>query len=127
MKSTNNSIENDAINFSSDLRVYARDRRRSAAIRSILEEAANYIDALSLSKYEWVSCSHDMPYAEFGESSSVLTIDSFGLMRVAYFDGGNWCEPSGEAIRNTMKFPITHWMPLPDPPNCGADMRDVSE
>lgn len=63
---------------------------------------------------KWISCNSQMPYAEYGEGRSVLTVDSIGVMRVAYFDGSNWCDPLGECLTSVRKFPITHWMPLPE-------------
>lgn len=67
-------------------------------------------------KPKWIPVTERLPEAEYGESEDVLTIDSLKVMRVAYFDGGNWCYPTGEVISTTCKFHITHWMPLPEPP-----------
>lgn len=64
---------------------------------------------------KWFDCKNKMPFSEYGEGKSVLTVDAFGTMCIAYFDGGNWCWPTGECIE-TRKHPITHWMPLPEPP-----------
>lgn len=64
----------------------------------------------------WTSVENALPHAEYGEGISVLTIDTMGLQRVAEWNGGNWCWPSGEVIVTCGKFPITHWMPLPLPP-----------
>ena len=64
----------------------------------------------------WISVKDKMPKHEYGEGDSVLTVDLYGEMRVAYFDGGNWCHPTGEAIMTTRIAPITHWMLLPEPP-----------
>lgn len=65
---------------------------------------------------KWIPVEERLPEHEYGESTSVLTVDLFGVMRVAYFDGGNWCCPSGEALTTMRVAPITHWMPLPEPP-----------
>ena len=73
-------------------------------------------DLINRDALGWISVKERYPFAEYGESDSVLTVDTLGSMRVAYFDGGNWCEPSGNCITNVRKFPITHWMPLPSPP-----------
>ena len=64
----------------------------------------------------WISVTERLPEHEYGESTSVLTVDLYGGMRVTYFDGGNWCWPSGEALTTMRVAPITHWMPLPEPP-----------
>lgn len=64
----------------------------------------------------WISVEDALPHAEYGEGTNVLTIDTMGLQRVAEWNGGNWCWPTGEVIATCGKFPITHWMPLPKPP-----------
>lgn len=61
----------------------------------------------------WIPVTERLPEHEYGESTSVLTVDLYGVMRVTYFDGGNWCWPSGEALTTMRVAPITHWMPLP--------------
>lgn len=76
--------------------------------------AADAIEELS--KPRWITVIERLPEHEYGESASVLTVDLFGVMRVMYFDGGNWCWPSGEALTTMRVTPITHWMPLPEPP-----------
>ena len=72
-----------------------------------------------LNKSRWIPVTERLPEHEYGESTSVLTVDLYGIMRVAYFDGGNWCSPSGEALTTIRVAPITHWMPLPEPPKEG--------
>lgn len=72
-------------------------------------------------KPKWIPVTERLPKAEYGESEDVLAIDSLKVMRVAYFDGGNWCFPTGEPIATVPKFPITHWMPLPESPKEETD------
>lgn len=67
----------------------------------------------------WISTKKQYPFAEYGEGKSVLTVDSMGIKRVLYFDGGNWCWPDGEPLLTATVYPITHWMPLPEPPKEG--------
>lgn len=69
-----------------------------------------------VTKPKWIPVTERLPEHEYGESTSVLAVDLFGVMRVTYFDGGNWCCPSGEALTTMRVAPITHWMPLPEPP-----------
>ena len=64
----------------------------------------------------WISVKEEMPHAEYGEGDAVLTVDELGVRRVLYFDGGNWCWPTGEPLTTAREFPITHWMPLPERP-----------
>ena len=70
----------------------------------------------SLADEKWIPVTERLPEHEYGESTSVLTVDLYGVMRVTYFDGGNWCFPTGEALTTMRVAPITHWMPLPEPP-----------
>lgn len=62
----------------------------------------------------WINTKERMPFAEYGESDDVLTINELGNQKVLYFDGSCWCHPSGEPVGR--KFPVTHWQPLPEPP-----------
>lgn len=63
---------------------------------------------------QWISINDRLPDAKYGESDSVLTISESGIQEVLYFDGSCWCHPTGE-VRESV-FHITHWMPLPEPP-----------
>ena len=88
-----------------------------------IEELSHDIDimnAANIALYgalpRWIPVTERLPEHSYGESNSVLTVSSLGTMRVLYFDGGNWCYPTGEALTTAGKFPVTHWMPLPQPP-----------
>ena len=73
----------------------------------------------SASVQRWIPCSERLPYAEYGESDLVLTTcgyrdaedTSFRWIRMMYFNGGNWCYPTGE----TYEEKVYAWMPLPEP------------
>lgn len=89
----------------------------------IRKEAVDVVEHLCIDKEPtidavpaWIPVTERLPEHEYGESQSVLAVDLFGVMRVTYFDGGNWCLPSGEALTTLQVAPITHWMPLPEPP-----------
>ena len=69
---------------------------------------------------KWIPVKDQPPAAE-GEITDVLTIDAGGEQRVLYFDGGNWCWPTGEPLRTARMFPVTHWMPLPEEPKGESD------
>jgi len=71
-------------------------------------------------KQRWIPVTERLPEAEYGEGQSVLTVDICGEQRVLYFDGGNWCWPTGEPLKTSRSFPVTHWMPLPEPPGSNA-------
>lgn len=67
----------------------------------------------------WIPCSERLPYAEYGESDNVLATCGHrnvegGIIRwvrTLYFNGGNWCYPTGE----TYLEKVYAWMPLPEP------------
>lgn len=65
---------------------------------------------------EWIKTSERLPDAEYGEGKNVLTVNTLGVIRVAYYDGSCWCNPDGEPVKTARLFPITHWMPIPEPP-----------
>lgn len=68
---------------------------------------------------QWIPCNKRLPDAECGESDIVLA--TCGYMNVKdtrvrwiktlYFNGGNWCYPTGE----TYEQKVYAWMPLPEP------------
>ena len=63
----------------------------------------------------WISVKERLPEAYYGESDNVLVVDEIGIRKILYFDGGCWCYPTGE----TYDCKVTHWMPLPEPPEEG--------
>ena len=71
------------------------------------------------SAQQWIPCSEKLPYAEYGESDTVLTTcgyrdvedTSVRWIRLLYFNGGNWCYPTGE----TYEAKVYAWCPLPEP------------
>ena len=77
--------------------------------------------AADVAPVRWTSVDERLPHAEYGESDSVLVVTELGSMQVLYFDGGNWCYPTGEPFVRT-KFRVTHWMPLPEPPEGKNEM-----
>jgi len=77
------------------------------------------IEALRQPEQQWIPCSERLPYAEYGESDSVLCYTESGLQKILYFNGGCWCHPTGEVYE--WNFPNGHtnrvvaWMPKPEP------------
>ena len=67
----------------------------------------------------WIPCSERLPFAEYGESDNVLATcghrdgedTSIRWIKTLYFNGGNWCYPTGE----TYEQKVYAWMPLPEP------------
>ena len=76
--------------------------------------AEDILDAPSIDIPQWIPCSERLPHAEYGESDNVLTCTEDGLYRILYFDGGNWCYPTGETFEHSTHKVIA-WMPLPEP------------
>lgn len=73
-----------------------------------------------LHKTKWISCSERMPDAEYGEGDSVLCCTELGLMYILYWNGGNWCVPTGEPHiwvnhKTGWHDRVIAWMPLPEP------------
>ena len=68
-------------------------------------------------KMEWISVKDKLPEAD----KLVLVNGDDGVFR-AYTDGHNeypsWqCSPIGSYAGDSCVLGITHWMPLPEPPN----------
>ena len=105
-------------------------------IKPILEEL-NYSDAVSYLtqndrewleetikalekelKSDWIPVSERLPNSEYGESDSVLVCFENETQDVLYFNGGNWCYPTGETYisvnhKNGWHNKVVAWMPLP--------------
>ena len=69
---------------------------------------------------KWISVQDQLPFAEYGESNNVLaacrmrdqiSTDEYRFVKTLYFNGGNWCYPTGE----TFEEQVIAWMPIPDP------------
>ena len=73
--------------------------------------------AEALKAQEWIPCSDRLPEAEYGESDTVLVTKCWKedketcFVETAMFDGGNWCEPTGERLTVTK---VLAWKPLPE-------------
>ena len=73
-----------------------------------------------LAEREWIPVSDRLPNAEYGESESVLCCTELGSMYVLYWNGGNWCVPTGEPHewvnhKTGWHNKVIAWMPLPKP------------
>lgn len=72
------------------------------------------------SAQQWIPCSERMPFVdEYGKSDQVLATcglqgaetSSIRWLRILYFNGCNWCFPTGESYEQM----VYAWMPLPKP------------
>lgn len=65
----------------------------------------------------WIPCSERLPKAEYGESDCVLATCSWKSdtkqrwTEKLYFNGGNWCYPTGECFTHK----VIAWKPMPEP------------
>ena len=76
------------------------------------------IDAESL-RPKWISVEDRLPE---DWCPVLVAMDDVAQPRVGCYEKIHamwWRDSGGVPIRRT----VTHWMPLPEPPNCGADMR----
>lgn len=74
----------------------------------------------------WISVEERMPFAEYGESDNVLAVCAVGVIYMFYFNGSNWCYPSGVPYcPENKESKITHWMFLPEPPKKVKTYKDV--
>ena len=80
-----------------------------------IEAVADYLLDSGVTVQEWIPVTERLPFAEYGESNDVLAVTELDVIRVLYFDGGNWCFQNGECCPHK----VTHWMPLPTPPKEG--------
>lgn len=76
-------------------------------------EKEHTVDPASLRpKGEWISIEDRLP--AYGQHVIVYT----GRMMMAEVSTTYFWNEAYDAWQ-----PVSHWMPLPEPPNCGADMR----
>lgn len=73
----------------------------------------------ALAGEQWIPCSERLPFAEYGESDTVLATCGYRDVedtnvrwtRLLYYNGGVWCYPTGECYEEK----VYAWMPLPEP------------
>ena len=106
------------------------DWKAGMAFDSILQTPLDYYDVTYANGHtvryekerphgEWIPCSERLPHAECGESNSVLCQLENDTMKVLYWNGGNWCNPTGELYhsvnhKNGWHNRVIAWMPLPE-------------
>ena len=79
-----------------------------------------HIDSIPpITPYKWTPVIDGLPKAEYGESDSVLVCFEDETQDVLYFNGSNWCYPTGETYisvnhKNGWHNKVIAWMPLPE-------------
>ena len=80
------------------------------------EEIADHLVSNGVTVQEWISVEDRLPEdSNDGFADAVLVTDGF-VQHMAYFVGGEWCFAESGEIKEPMWYRITHWMPLPQPP-----------
>ena len=84
---------------------------------TLMQESADAIEKLTdeLSRRpQWISVKERLPEIWVKVLSFQPTFDGRGIIRSAVYIGSyKWRETE---YHNMMELPVTHWMPLPDPP-----------
>lgn len=82
------------------------------AYRTLITDALASLDKLEGIGEGWISVKDRLPV---GDQSWVL-VCADGAMNCAWYYEGEWTNGYGERPRNIIIEEITHWMPLPAPP-----------
>ena len=91
-----------------DITIHCESQEEQDEVKRILENIPH-----------WIPVTERLPYAEYGESDNVLATcghrdvedGNIRWIKTLYFNGGNWCYPTGE----TYLEKVYAWMPLPEP------------
>ena len=106
------------------LAMFSQSRTISQAMDGFMRLPSADVVEAERPKGEWIPCEERLPEAEYGESDIVLAYTEDGLYRILYFDGGNWCYPTGECFEHAI-HPVIAWMPLPEPYHSGEATETV--
>lgn len=85
-------------------------------VANLCRDTANLLEELERES-RWIPVSERLPEAEYGESDNVLVCFENEAQDVLYFNGSNWCYPTGETYisvnyENGWHNKVTAWMPL---------------
>lgn len=84
---------------------------------NVAKELAN-LPSVTPQEPRWIPVSERLLNSEYGESDSVLVCFENQTQDVLYFNGSNWCYPTGEIYisvnhKNDWHNKVIAWMPLP--------------
>lgn len=114
----------DGLNNPDMLKAFGHD-----AIEVLTEiHFAPTIDPASLRpKGEWISVEDRLPQEGGAVCENVILFMDNGLVTVGWLNQitnrGYYLDTINDVVIKAPLSRFTHWMPLPEPPNCGADMR----
>ena len=89
-------------------------------VKNVTDEVVKELKRLPSAQPGWIPVTERFPDAKYGEGDSVLCCTETGLMYILYWDGGNWCVPTGEPHqwvnhKTGWHDRVIAWMPLPEP------------
>lgn len=95
-------------------------------------EGAPTIDPESLRPTgEWVSVEERLPQEGGSVCENVILLMDNGLVTVGWLNQitnrGYYLDTINDVVIKAPLSRFTHWMPLPEPPNCGAKMKGESD
>ena len=99
-----------------------RDERDARTMIEMLKTAPIKLTTINLNEAKiprWINVEDELPK----RNEYVLVVEN-GRVIMASFDGGEWTQY--DLFERILCCP-TYWMPLPEPPNCGAKMKGEND
>ena len=79
-------------------------------------DRANELLQKGQEKHRWIPVTERLPEKNDDGSVNVVLVTNGYLQHMAYFANGNWHFAESGEMKETMFYAVTHWMPLPEPP-----------
>lgn len=95
-------------------------RKEDDCRRELMAIAANAIEKLvsTTDKFKWISVEKRLPDVNKRVLACVIVLGEPSVWDAVRWNGEEW-ETEKEAVYEywtSIEFPVTHWMPLPEPP-----------